>query len=213
MSTKEQTRNMTATDDGTNIDRRRFLQKLSTVVGYTAASSLLAGSGMSAALAYTPKPDSASRAGVTFSKSQMQVLKHICDTVIPRTDTASAGDVDCHGFVDHQLLQCHSKQEQAQCIAAVDMIDAKAQSAHGNSYTQITTQQQTGILVDIEALNGFSAEQKGHFSLLKAILVFGYFTSEEGLTKALEYHPFPGGYKGRVPVDENTKSSGSMAYY
>ncbi|MDU0353713.1 hypothetical protein RS130_07055 [Paraglaciecola aquimarina] len=49
--------------------------------------------------------------------------------------------------------------------------------------------------------------------MLKALIVFGYFTSEVGATQALNYQAVPGGFKGSIPCDENTKSWGSIDYY
>lgn len=193
--------------------RRMFLQRLSQTIGFAAATTLVAGAGMGSALAYTPKPDSALRQGLVFTQPQMMALKHICSTIIPRTDTASAADVDCHGFVDHQLLQCFSEQDHAKCIAIVDDINAAAKREFKKDYSELSQAQQTSILNNVEAQKGFSGEQKGHFKMLKALIVFGYFTSEEGVTKALVYSPFPGGYKGSVPVTKDTKVSGSLNYY
>lgn len=193
--------------------RRNFLTRLTQAVGAVAASALVSGAGMTTALAYTPKPDSASRKGVIFSKAQMQTLQAICATVIPRTDTASAADVDCHGFIDHQLLQCHSKDEQAQCISAVNLVNDQAKREFGSEFKSLEAPQQTQVLIDIEALKGVNEEQKANFKKLKSLIVFGYFTSEEGVKNALVFLPFPGGYKGDLKVDDNTKTSGSLAYY
>ncbi|MGQ8366112.1 gluconate 2-dehydrogenase subunit 3 family protein [Glaciecola sp. 1036] len=196
-----------------NTSRREFLQRLSQAIGVAAATSLVAGSGISTALAYTPRPNSADKAGVTFSQAQMKTLQSICATVIPKTDTPSAADVDCHGFVDHQLLQCHSEQDQKRCIDIVDVIDSKTMQSYGKSFAALPTEKQTEILVEVEALRGFSASQKADFKLLKSLIVFGYFTSEDGVKKALFFQPYPGGYKGSIPVDERTKTSGSLDYY
>ena len=50
----------TSPDD---ISKRSFLAGLSLLVGGTAAAQLLGGNAISTALAYTPRPDSASHAG------------------------------------------------------------------------------------------------------------------------------------------------------
>jgi hypothetical protein len=198
---------------GANISRRVFLQKLSQAIGSVAAGALLAGSGMSVALAYTPNPDSASKPGLLFTQKQMQALRDICDTILPETDTKSAAQVDCHGFVDHQLVQCHSAQQQQQCVDAVELVIANAQASFGEAFTDLSFEQRTELLRDIEALKAASAEQKGQFKFLKSLIVFGYFTSEEGVTKALSFQPYPGGFKGSIPVNAETKSWGSLNYY
>jgi hypothetical protein len=196
-----------------NISRRVFLQKLSQAIGSVAAGAVLAGSGMSVALAYTPNPDSASKAGLLFTQKQMQVLRDICDTILPETDTKSAAQVDCHGFVDHQLVQCHNSGQQQKCINAVELVANNAQSHYKKAFTDLDAKQRTKVLKDIEALKTANSDEKGQFKFLKSLIVFGYFTSEEGVTKALSFQPFPGGFKGSIPVNAETKSWGSLNYY
>jgi hypothetical protein len=196
-----------------NHQRRAFLQSLSQAVGFAAATTVVAGSGMSVAFAYTPKPDSASRPGLLFSKVQMQILRDICDTVLPATDTKSAAQVDCHGFVDHQLVQCHSQHQQQMCIDAVELVNANAKLEFGNAFSQLNNKQRIKVLVEIEGLTTATQEQKRHFSFLKSLIVFGFFTSEEGITKATNFQPFPGGFKGSIPLTADTKAWGSLNYY
>lgn len=196
-----------------NQERRAFLQKLSHTLGSAAALSVVTGSGMSVAFAYTPRPDSASKPGLLFTQVQMQTLSDICATILPTTDTKSAAQVDCHGFVDHQLVQCHNEYQQQMCIDAIALVSKNAQSTFSSTFSKLNAQQQTQVLVDIEALKSASSEQKGKFTFLKSLIVFGYFTSEEGITKASNYQPFPGGFKGSIPVTADTKVWGSLNYY
>jgi hypothetical protein len=75
------------------------------------------------------------------------------------------------------------------------------------------TKQQQQLLVNIES-DGVSTDiEKGQFRFLKALIVFGYFTSEVGATQALNYQAVPGGFIGSIPANSDTKSWGSLAYY
>ena len=42
--------------------------------------------------------------------------------------------------------------------------------------------------------------------VLKELTLHGYFTSEIGATKALNYDPIPGVWIPDLPIDENTKA-------
>ena len=196
-----------------NHRRRAFLQKLSHTLGSAAALSVAAGSGISVAFAYTPRADSANNPGLLFSQMQMQILSDICATILPTTTTKSAAEVDCHGFVDHQLVQCHSERQQKMCIDAVSLVSENAQSAFGDVFNNLNEKQRIKVLEDIEALTSATREQKEQFSFLKSLIVFGYFTSEEGITKATNFQPYPGGFKGSIPVTTDTKVWGSLNYY
>ena len=201
------------TDDGANAHRRSFLKNLSKAIGYTAAATVLGGTGMSVAMAYTPNPNSTKRPGLLFSQDQMKTLHDISATVLPATDTKSGAEVDCHGFVDNQLTQCHGKDEQQVAINAVELVQKNAQKQYKKAFVALNQQQQTTLLRDIESLTSASEDEKGQFKFLKSLIVFGFFTSQEGATKALRFQPFPGGFKGSVKITKDTTTWGSLNYY
>ncbi|MDM7860186.1 gluconate 2-dehydrogenase subunit 3 family protein [Alteromonas sp. ASW11-36] len=194
-------------------ERRWFIKRLGQVIGATGAAALATTAGVSSALAYTPRPDSAAKDGAVLTKEQLITLRDVCATVLPKTDTPSAADVDCHGFIDHQLSQCHSVDEQQLVVDILEAIEAQSEQVHNKPFSALTHAQQTQLLVDLEALNGFVASQKVQFKFLKQLLIFGYFTSEIGATQALVYQAVPGGYKGSIPATPSTRSWGSLNYY
>lgn len=194
-------------------ERRWFIKRLGQIIGATGAAALATTAGVSSALVYTPRPDSAAKDGAVLNKQQLTTLRDVCATVLPKTDTPSAADVDCHGFIDNQLSKCHSAEEQQAVITILAAIDAHSVKTYGKSFSELLPAQQTQTLVDLEALKGFSDEQKGQFKFVKHLLIFGYFTSEVGATQALVYQAVPGGYKGSIPATPSTRSWGSLNYY
>lgn len=193
--------------------RRLFLKRLSAAIGVTAASALLGGSGMASALAYDVRVASEKKPGKLFSQPQMLQLKFIADAILPRTNTPSASELDCHGFIDNQLFVCHSKKEQKLVLSILNTIDIKTQEKYQLSYVTANAKQQQDILNAIEQENGFTDANKAEFKLLKSLIVFGYFTSQIGASKVLRYQAVPGAYKGSVKIDSNTRAWGSLAYY
>ncbi|MBT0584983.1 gluconate 2-dehydrogenase subunit 3 family protein [Alteromonas oceanisediminis] len=200
-----------ATESQFNITRRHFIKRLSSIVGGSSAIALAGTSQV--ALAYSPRKDSASQAGKVLSKAQMKTLSGVCAAVLPRTDTPSAADLDCHGFIDHQLAACYEASEHQAVRASLDAIDAYAQKHSQRAFHTLVNAERQAILRKIEKRNGFSEVQKAQFTFVKELLLFGYFTSEVGATEALAYQAVPGGYKGSTPVTEDTKAWGSMNYY
>ncbi|XQW86552.1 gluconate 2-dehydrogenase subunit 3 family protein [Thalassotalea piscium] len=192
--------------------RRDFLKKLTGVIGGTAAYALLAGDNLAVALAYQQKqlPDKQPK---LFSSAQLTTLASVCQTVIPKTDTLGAADVDCHGFIDHQLLKCHPLKEQQNCIEIINKIEAISQQHLAQSFHLAEQTKQTQLLNDLENHIGFTPEDSHQFQQLKSLIVFGYFTSEVGATQALNYQAIPGGYKGSIPYNENSKAWGSLGFY
>lgn len=194
-------------------DRRSFLKKLSLAVGATTAAALATESRMAQAF-YFHQPDGAGKRNhALFNDLQKAVLFELCDAVLPRTDTASATEVDCHRFIEHQLVHCHSKQEQDNCVDILNQIEARAQKENKQSFTLLSKEKQQQLLTQLEQQNGFSSEQKAQFTFLKVLLVFGYFTSEVGASQALNYQAVPGGFKGSIPYTKNSKAWGSKDLY
>ena len=151
--------------------------------------------------------------GKLFSEHQMTILYSLCETILPKTDTPSAVEVGCHEFVPHQLQHCHSKQQQDDCIHIINKVDLVANGEFGKSFSLLQATQQQQLLLDFETNSVSTDNEKGQFRFLKALIVFGYFTSEIGVTKVLDYQPVPGGFVGSIPANAETKSSSPQAYY
>jgi hypothetical protein len=196
-----------------NDARRAFLQQALGAVCVTASASILTGCSLDVADEFSKAPTKSNSDTKLFSEPQMTALFAIVDTILPRTDTPSASDVNCHGFVQNQLMRCHSAEQQASAVDIINQINQVSTANHKKPFPLLDNQQQIALLHDIEAKRGFSDKDAQHFSFLKALVVFGYFTSEAGATQALAYQAVPGGFKGSIPANAETKSWGSLDYY
>lgn len=184
--------------------RRSFLRNFGRAIGGTALAATMSPAMISSALAYSPNVDSSNKNGLIFPKESMQILKAICQVVIPRTNTPGAADVDCHGFVDHQLFHCFPKAVQQRGKKFLIRINKVAQQRHQKTFIQLNYQQQFELLTDVEAAkNGLNKKDKGAFKHLKGLIAFGYYTSEAGAKDELRYLPVPGGYKGSIKYTNN----------
>jgi len=194
--------------------RRQLLRSIATFIGSTALAQLASGNALAVALAYEAKADSAQKAGRLFTLQQMTLLADVCAAVLPKTDTPSGAELDVHGFIDHQLIVCYSDDKQKQAVQIVETIDRQSYHNYAKSFHQLNIEHQTELLIALEEQRlGFSSKDELQFKALKSLLVFGYFTTEVGATKALSYQAIPGGFKGSVPYDSVGKSYGSLAYY
>lgn len=185
--------------------RRSFLLGLATLIGSAGAANLLGANALSVAMAYQANPQSWQSPGRLFTQVQMQMLRDICQIVIPTTNTPGAGDVDTHGFVDNQLVRCHPRWQQRQVLDLLKLIDSVAHKRFAKSFIQCNPQQQLALLTSIEDPQQELGDGE-HFAFLKHLIVFGYFTTEVGATKELAYLPVPGGFKGSIPYKVIGKS-------
>tara|TARA_R110002167_G_scaffold99888_1_gene261277 strand:- start:174 stop:812 length:639 start_codon:yes stop_codon:yes gene_type:complete len=199
------------TDDLDN--RRLFMKKMVALFGATTATAVLSGCSVPVAKQFAVQRPNPPQNGKLFSEQELTVLYSLCETILPKTDTPSAVEVGCHEFVPHQLQHCHSKQQQDDCIHIINTVDLLANSEFSKSFVLLQAAQQQQLLVDIETKSISTDTEKDQFRFLKALIVFGYFTSEVGVTKALNYQPIPGGFVGSIPVNSETKSWSPQAYY
>ena len=190
-------------------NRRMFMKKMAALFGATTAAAVLSGcSKPTTNQIASPRPD-----GKLFSEHEMTILYSLCETILPKTDTPSAVEVGCHEFVPNQLQHCHSEQQQNDCIEVINAVDTLANKKFGKTFPLLQPQQQQQLLLGIETEDVSTEAEKEQFRFLKALIVFGYFTSEVGATQALNYQAVPGGFVGSIPVNSDTKSWGSQAYY
>ncbi len=197
-----------------DLGKRRFLQGLSAIMGGAAVSQLIDGSALSHAMAYQPQKNSHRKGGLIFTQAQMVILRDICAITIPKTDTLGAAEVDCHGFVDNQLHHCHDKIGHGKARALLDKIDELSRKNHKSHFFKLSSKQKLNLLTDLEAAEqGFDWDDQFSFKKLKHLIVFGYYTSEEGASKELIYDAYPGGFKGSIPYKEGDKAWGSLRWY
>jgi hypothetical protein len=180
---------------------------LTAIIGSAGASKMLGGDAFGVAMAYQRRPDGVQGAGRLFTDGQMQILREVCQLVIPKTDTPGAADLDTHGFIDNQLVRCHRADEQLLTVKLLKLIDSSAHKQFKKSFIQSSEQQQLALLSSIEnAKNGFLTDDAENFAFLKRLIVFGYFTTEVGATQELAYLPVPGGFKGSIPYSTINKA-------
>lgn len=194
-------------------NRRMFMKKMVALFGATTAAAVLSGCSVPEAEKFAAQKLRTSSNDNLFSEHQLTMLYSLCETIMPKTDTPSAVEAGCHEFVPHQLQHCHSKQQQDDCIQILNTVDMHANNKFSKTFVLLQPQQQQQLLVEFESDNLSTDIEKGQFRFLKALIVFGYFTSEMGVTQALNYQPVPGGFIGSTASNAETKSWSPQAYY
>ena len=67
-------------------------------------------------------------------------------------------------------------------------------------------QVKVGDNVDKEVISSKKLKGTPFWRLMKELTLFGYFTSEQGATQALDYVPIPGRYEGCIPLKPGQKA-------
>lgn len=176
-----------------NNSRRDAIKQLALFCGL----ALSAGS-LSALAALAPTDMNRSKKTL-LDKNQLMLLRELGEIIIPTTDTPGAIAAGVHDFISHFAVYCASNEEQQTLLATLVRID----SVNGKPFLLINKEQQIETLNNMEqAKNGFTQQDRNGFKQLKALVMFGYYTSEIGASQELAYLAIPGGYKGNFKFKE-----------
>lgn len=185
-----------------DLSRREALHRLTLLVGGAISAPAL-GALLSGCRAEPPTPDWTPQA---LGREQLSLLEVLVDRIIPPTDTPGARDVGVPAFIDMLLAEWADADERERFLAGLAAIDAESRQGHGVSFREATTEQQDELLtrLDAEAVRAREEEVDPlpFFATLKEWTLVGYYTSEVGATRELQWLAAPGRYDGDVPLEE-----------
>lgn len=138
-------------------------------------------------------------ASVPVSAEQRILLAEVADIIIPTTDTPGAKAAGVEQFIIRVMRDCYLREEQEKFYAGLAKLDTDSRSTYGQSFTELDVAKKNGIVKQTTTTN------QAFFKLMKQLTVTGYFTSEIGATKALEYLPIPGRFEGDVPMKQGQR--------
>ena len=183
------------------IDRREALRKTALLMGAAVSASAMAGllNGCKAT------PD-LNYKHVFFNEDQARLVSELSGIIMPKTDTPGAKEVGVPNFIDKMLNECYKKEDQDRFLAGLATFDEDAKKAHGDSFIYLKPEEQLAFVKKYnEDAVKTSKEKPGpkpFFLMAKELTLMGYFTSEVGATKVLQYEAVPGAYKGCIPLKE-----------
>lgn len=135
-----------------------------------------------------------------FTPEQFLLVGLLADTILPRTDSPSATDVEVHITLDSMLGQ---------------VFDAKYQAAFKSQWLALDKylrQQQFSTLAapaQVQVLQSLELDQREDVTTAKIALIeckqqlIAYYLTTESIAKTyLNYLPIPGSYKPCISVDE-----------
>ncbi len=133
------------------------------------------------------------------------LLAEVVETIIPATDTPGAKALGVHTFIQKIVTDCMEPAAQDSLTNGLTAVDTLAQKTYNKSFTALDTAQRTDLLKGMS--QSAEANQKDFFTMVKAMTIRGYTTSEYVMNNIMHYQMIPGFYHGCVPVvAKNTTS-------
>lgn len=133
----------------------------------------------------------------TLNARQQAIVTEIADFIIPKTATPSATDVHVPEFVDLIATEWMSDDEKAAFLAGLDEIDNKG-------FAKLSREQKTSLLATFDKARSDKTGAGHAFGRLKALTVYGYFTSAPVQQDILNTKVMFDGYHGDVPFTPAT---------
>jgi hypothetical protein len=135
----------------------------------------------------------------TLNREQQALVTNISEMIIPETDTPGATSVKVPEFIDLILTEWASDDERATFLSGLSDIDTRAVAMGSPRFVGLSQGQKVELMT---ALDSASTEKTGAafaFRRLKALTVYGYFTSKPVEQDILKMQMFFNGYQGSVP--------------
>ena len=173
------------------MNRREAVQRVALMMGGVLAAPLMAG--VMGQITNTG-------GSITVSVEQEAFLAEVADIIIPTTDTPGAKVAGVEKFIVRVMRDCYKKEDQEKFYAGLAKLDADSQAKFSKGFVGLDLAQKNEM-VKLSTVN-----DKPFFQRMKELTVTGYFTSEIGATKALEYLPIPGKFQGFITLKPNQKA-------
>jgi gluconate 2-dehydrogenase gamma chain len=197
------------------MNRREAIQRTALALGYAVTGPALVGvlKGCQARPELDFKP-------VFFTEEQAAVVSELSEIIIPKTETPGAKEAGVPGFIDSMLKEVYTKEDQDKFLKGLAEFEAEAQKEYGENFMGCSPEDRVALFkkhhdAAVTALgtggptgwwNTAGGADKPFVLKVKELTLLGFFTSEPGATKVLQYNQVPGPYHGCVPLKEVGKA-------
>lgn len=157
-----------------------------------------------------------------FTPAMINLLDEVAETIIPTTDTPGAKAAKTGSFMQVMIDDCYTKEEQNAFIKGIDELEKTCVQKNGTSFLQLNAEKREAFLRELEKeaktynennrKKADEAAKKGptppphYYSMMKQLTLWGFFSSETGMTKTLRHVPVPGRFDGNVPYTKGEKA-------
>jgi hypothetical protein len=135
----------------------------------------------------------------TLNAAQRALVTDIAEMIIPETDTPGATSVKVPEFIDLILTEWDSDEERARFLAGLTDIDTRARAGGSQRFVDLSGPRKIDLLTALDAAREEKSGARHAFARLKALTVYGYFTSKTVQQDILKTQMFFNGYDGNVP--------------
>jgi hypothetical protein len=172
------------------VNRRTVLKQLAIVSAGIALSPSLVGCSSKPSLLFKT---------IKITKDEEELLKLFADTIIPKTDTPGAIEVNAHLYSAKMIDDCMEKKDQAKWLTGLRKFATSADEKAGGGFASMNKDERENFLTQFEEKKFTDADLVFFYDTTKYLTIRGYTTSEYYLTKQ-GFSLIPGRFQGCVAV-------------
>jgi hypothetical protein len=135
-----------------------------------------------------------------LSPSQEALLAEIVETIIPKTDTPGAKELNVDKFVTLMVADCYDAKAQDTFTKGLVAADEIAKKDYNKSFATAEPAQKLAVLNKMD--KSANDTEKGFIRLVKNLTIQGYLNSEYVMTNLRVFEFIPGRYHGCVPAKQ-----------
>jgi len=187
------------------MNRRELVKHIALLTGAAVAGTDFFLSGCKS----TDKPASG-----LFTEKEILFFDEVAETILPKTGTPGAKDAEVGKFMASYSTDCYDEAQRKILKEGIDKLNEAAEKKYNSAFLQLNASQRQELLTIIDAEAKKYNEVKDppkdrpphYFTLMKQLVLLGFFTSKPGATKVLRYVPVPGKYIGCIDYKEGETS-------
>lgn len=128
----------------------------------------------------------------------------LAETIIPETDTPGARAAGVEDFIESMLQEWYPTEDRDRYLVGMGRLDRWCADEFGQRFATLDPHEQHRVVAAMQdgESSTFDDGGKAFFEHAKQLTVFGYYTSEIGMTVERRYLPVPGRFDGAYPYAE-----------
>ncbi|NHN36867.1 gluconate 2-dehydrogenase subunit 3 family protein [Pseudomaricurvus alcaniphilus] len=138
-----------------------------------------------------------SQIGKASTENSDPLLNYICDKTIPDTETPGALAVNVPAFISLALGHAFCNTSGDELRRLREELDQAA----GGAFMSLSEPQRFSVFFqyDADCFSSFESSRRSVWPVIKKLILMGYYTSETGASKELQYTFTPGSFKADLP--------------
>jgi hypothetical protein len=139
-----------------------------------------------------------------FDSESVKLLDALGETILPATpDSGGAQAAKIGEFINEMVRDFYSEEERATFTAGLREVATRGESQPDvPGFLEMTEAERHSFLLGFER----ATPVPEFYRMLKQLTLWGYFTSEIGMTQALNHVAIPGRFEGCIPLGAGTKA-------